>query len=139
MNHEEHLRLLGEGTGRSQQLELCTTQVLSRALSVAESTARLLASKLGQAATLQVLDELASRGECASLDPGALAAWVKIAQRANQARNRIIHGAWVTDGGSHVVAILANGSMKTVPRNEAELRGDIDALATAVKTALDLR
>jgi hypothetical protein len=87
---------------------------------------------------LQVLDELASRGECGSLDPRALAAWVKDAQRANQARNRIIHGAWVTDGGSQVIGVLANGSMKTVPRKEAELRADVDALATAVMTALDL-
>lgn len=138
MNHEDHLRLLGEGTGRSQQLELCTAQVLSRALLVAESTARLLASKLGQAAILQVLDELASRGECGSLDPGALAAWVKGARRANEARNRIIHGAWVTDGGSDVVGVLASGSMKTVARNEADLRADVDALASAVITALDL-
>jgi hypothetical protein len=138
MNSEGHLRLLGEGAGRSQQLELCTAQVLARALPVGESTARLLASKSGQSAILQVLDELARRRECASLDPDAVAAWVKVAQAANQARNRMIHGAWVTDGGTEVAAVLANGSMKIVPRSEWELQSDIDALATAVKAALQL-
>jgi hypothetical protein len=106
MNSEGHLRLLGEGAGRSQQLELCTAQVLARALPVGESTARLLASKSGQSAILQVLDELARRRECASLDPDAVAAWVKVAQAANQARNRMIHGAWVTDGGTEVAAVF---------------------------------
>ncbi|WP_182378678.1 hypothetical protein [Nocardioides sp. WS12] len=80
MDHDEHRRLLGEATGRSQQLELCTAQVLAQALLVSESTARLLASKLGQAAILQVLTELAARRDCGRLDPVALSSWVAVAR-----------------------------------------------------------
>jgi hypothetical protein len=48
MDQDEHVKLLGEGAGRSQQLELCTAQLLARALQVPESTARLLATKMGK-------------------------------------------------------------------------------------------
>jgi hypothetical protein len=47
MDQPTHVRLLGEATGRGQQLELCTTQVLARALLVPESKARLLAHAMG--------------------------------------------------------------------------------------------
>jgi hypothetical protein len=138
MEHDEHVRLLGEATGRSQQLELCSAQVLARALAVTESTARLLASKMGQAAILQVLAELARRRECGSLDPAALTDWVVVAQRANRARNHVMHSPWVTDGGTEVASVLANGSMKVVPRTDVELRQDIEDLVTAVIGAADL-
>jgi hypothetical protein len=139
MEPDEHMRLLGEATGRSQQLELCTAQILARALPVTESTARLLASKMGQAAILQVLAELAGRRECGTLDPTALTNWVMVAQRANRARNHVIHSPWVTDGGKEVVSVLANGSMKVVPRGEAELRQNIDDLTSAVLASIEIR
>lgn len=139
MESDEHMRLLGEATGRSQQLELCTSQILAQALLVTESTARLLASKMGQAAILQVLAELAGRRECGNLHPTALSNWVIVAQRANRARNQVNHSPWVTDGGKEVVSVLANGSMKAVPRGEAELRQDIDDLTAAVISAIELR
>ena len=51
----------------------------------------------------------------------------------------MIHSPWVTDGGKEVVSVLANGSMKAVPRGEAELRQDIDDLTGAVISAIELR
>ena len=56
------MRLLGEATARSQQLELRTTQLLTRALPVTESTARLLATKMGHAATFpEQVEHLATK------------------------------------------------------------------------------
>ena len=49
------------------------------------------------------------------------------------------HSPWVTDGGTNVVSILANGSMKPVARSEGELRQDIEDLTNAVIGALNLR
>lgn len=85
----------------------------------------------------QVLMELTVRRECGSLDPVALADWVKGAQLANQARNRVVRSPWITDG-TEVVSVLLNGSMKSVPRGATELRADIDALTKANRDAVEL-
>ncbi|MFC7500922.1 hypothetical protein [Nocardioides sp. GCM10030258] len=138
MDHDEHLRLLGEATGRSQQLELCTAQVLARALLVSESTARLLASKMGQGAILQVLTELAARRDCGRLDPVVLSSWVAVARTANKARNRVVHSPWVMDQDANGVSILVNGSMKAIPRSHEDLRQDVADLASAVTGAASL-
>lgn len=138
MNHEEHMRLLGEATGRSQQLELCTAQILARALGVEESVARLLASKMGHSALLNVLAELATKSQCGRLDAKALASWARQAQVANQARNRVIHSPWIAKDDGDIAFILANGSMAVVARNEDDLREDIAALEQAVHRALEL-
>ena len=61
LDNQTHLRLLGEATGRSQQLEPCTTQMLARGLSISESSARLLASAMGEHGALAVLQALAAR------------------------------------------------------------------------------
>jgi hypothetical protein len=63
---------------------------------------------------------------------------VKVAQDANQARNRIIHWPWVIDAERGTTSVLANGSMKTVPRDATDLQSDVDALAAAVVAALEL-
>lgn len=138
MDHDEHVRLLGEATGRSQQLELCTAQVLARSLLVSESTGRLLASRMGQASILHVLAELAERRDCGDLDPVALTTWVAVALRANKARNHVVHSPWIVDESTEAVSVLVNGSMKDVPRHEVDLRQDIDHLTNAVVGALNL-
>jgi len=87
---------------------------------------------------LQVLTQLADRGECGSLDPNALMDWVRQAQRANQARNQVIHSPWVTTEDDGLAFVLTNGSMKPLQRSEDELRRDIESLTQAVVSAIEL-
>ena len=95
MDHDAHLRLLGLLTARSHQLELVTAQIMARAITVPESTGRLLVSATGVGAALSVLQALATRGETGLLSRGALSDWLRQAKVANQARNRVIHSPWV--------------------------------------------
>ena len=139
MDNETHVRLLGEATGRSQQLELCTTQLLARGLSISESSARLLTNAMGEHGALTVLQALAERKECGGLDASALVAWLKKAKDANQARNRVIHSPWIRRGGDGEAGfVLTKGSMRLEPRTENDLRHDISALTAAVVGALEL-
>jgi hypothetical protein len=139
MDNETHVRLLGEATGRGQQLELCTTQMLARGLSISESKARLLTNAMGEHGALAVLQALAERKECGGLDASALVAWLKKAKAANQARNRVIHSPWIRRGADGEAGfVLTRGSMKLEPRTEKDLRHDISALTAAVVSALEL-
>lgn len=129
----------GEATGRGQQLELCTTQMLARGLSISESSARLLTNAMGEHGALAVLQALAKRKERGGLDASVLVGWLKKAKAANQARNRVLHSPWVTSGaGGEVGFVLSRGSMKLEPRTEKDLRQDISALTAAVVGALEI-
>lgn len=94
---------------------------------------------MGEHGALAVQQTLAARKECGSLDPSALASWLKRAKAANQARNRVIHSPWVTrEAGGEVGFVLTRGSMKLEPRTEKDLRHDISVLTAAVVGSLEL-
>ena len=138
MDSDTHLRLLGEATGRSQQLELCTTQMLARALAIPESNARLLTTAMGQHGTFGVLERLATRKECGRLEPKDLRAWLKQAQAANEARNRVMHSPWVTDDEGEGVTFVLTRLSVLEPRAQEDLERDIATLTAAVRGALSL-
>lgn len=138
MDHDTFLLLLGEATARGQQVELCTTQVLARAMGVSESEARRVTSSMTQKAALERLENLAHEGVCGSLDPAALLAWVETAKEANKVRNGVIHTAWITDEKSGEPAYVLTRESQIVPRSEGELRSDIEVLKLATVGALQL-
>lgn len=139
MDHDAHLRLLGLLTARSQ-LELVTAQIMARAITVPESTGRLLVSATGVGAALAVLQALATRGETGLISRGALSDWLRQAKVANQARNRVIHWPWVVrDEEAEVpAAVLARGSMTLVDRTGEDLQQDVRLVAVAVDGGYEL-
>ncbi len=138
VDRETHLTLLGLATARGHQLEMVTSDLLGRALLVPHAKARLLATSLGQYAAITVLQTLSMRRDCGSLDPAALGAWVKTAEAANAARNRVTHSPWITgDGDPGPSRVLTRGLLPE-PRGEAELRNDIALMAAAVEGASQL-
>jgi hypothetical protein len=139
MDHDAHLRLLGLLTARSHQLELVTAQIMARAITVPESTGRLLVSATGVGAALSVLQALATRGETGLLSRGALSDWLRQAKVANQARNRVIHSPWVVRDEAEVPdAVLARGSMTLVDRTDEDLQQDVRLVAVAVDGGYEL-
>ena len=133
LDRETHLGLLGLATARGHQLEIVTSDLLGRALIVPHAKARLLAASLGQYSALTVLQTLSSRHDCGQLDPAALASWVRKAEAANTARNRVMHSPWVTEDGDPGPSLVPTRGVLSEPRGEAELREDIALMAAAVE------
>jgi hypothetical protein len=137
VDHDEHVRLLGAAVGRSQQLELATTQVLARVLGVVESTARTLSGGMGMSRTLDCLQTLADRRDCRGLPHSSVAAWLPQARLANTVRNRVIHAPWIIGGDSGESSVLRRDS--TLERRTLEdLREDLDTLTVAVRQVVEL-
>lgn len=139
MDDETHLRLLGEATRASHQLELCTTNLLAAALNIPGHSARLLVDAMSQNGVLSVLDRLAQRLESGRVDAADLRTWVAQARRANLARNHVIHTPWLRGGPDEGVAfVVTRRSMDAVRRSEADLRRDIEVLTSTVDAAVQL-
>jgi hypothetical protein len=112
--------------------------MLARALAIPESNARLLTNAMGQHGTLGVLERLAIGNDCGGLEPKDLRAWLKQAQAANEARNRVMHSPWVTDDEGGAVAFVLTKLSVLEPRTQEDLQPDIATLTAAVKGALGL-
>ena len=137
MDHQTHIRLLGEATGRGQQLELCTVQVLARALLVPEFKARLLGNGLGHGGVLMVLQGLVRARDCGQVKAEALGDWITTAKAAGEARNRVIHSPWISDGEGGVDSVIDRSNQRQ-ERTQEELQADIQTITTAVARAADL-
>ncbi|WP_202567164.1 hypothetical protein [Agreia sp. COWG] len=129
IDHTEHLLLLGKIAVNGQSLELIAGIVLGQTLGVKQHVAGVIAGHMQISGVLNVIDALTT--------DVAVKSWVKLARKASEARNKMIHGAWAFDesleaeGGVHI----QRGRFRDGGDRVAELTEAVNLLYEVITTA----
>ena len=137
MRADELFLRLGKITANAQVFEIVTARVLGSCLGLENDVAIRLARRLQLRACLGLIDELVE-SENTRLDPEKVKAWLKSADKAVEARNRVMHTAWHGDPktGELLGVIGRKGLFES--RSSDDLQKDHESLAAAVNEAAEL-
>jgi NaMN:DMB phosphoribosyltransferase len=129
-DHTQHLVLLGTIAANGQAFEAAVATVLGRTLGVEQHVAVVLAGYMQTSGVLNAIDSLTTEDE--------VKRWVKVARKASEARNKMIHGAWtisVSDPELKMDTHMQRGKLRDVTDRVAELKAAVGLLYEALSTA----
>jgi hypothetical protein len=128
---DEHNLRLGKAVMNSHALELVALIVLAQSLGVSIQVGSIVSNHAGLRSTLAIIRSVSELPDY-PLDAGAVKEWLKLAERAVTARNRVIHTPWMQTESGQLAATLHPGWV-THPAASTDVDEDADLL---MKTAL---
>jgi hypothetical protein len=130
----ELLTLLGKATANGQAFEFHVALVLGRLLGLEKDVALRVGRRLPIERCLDLISELASLPG-SQIDSSRVQPWLKVAEAANNARNRVIHSPWYGDPSTGKLQGVITKKAGFDKRSAADLQRDVDTILLATQEA----
>jgi hypothetical protein len=137
MKADELLTRLGKVTANAQVFEILTARILGTCIGVETDLAIRVTRRLQLRASLGLIDELVETGS-SRVDPDKVRAWLKLADKAIEARNRVMHTAWHGNPKTGEVLGIIGKKGLFESRSSDDLQKDHESIVVAVDEAAKL-
>jgi len=125
---EQHLMLLGKIAANGQAFELAAASVLGQTIGVKQHVAGVVAGHMQTAGVLNTIESLTT--------DELVKSWVKLARKASEARNKLIHGAWGRSESDPSLDVhIQRGKFRYGADRLVELEEAVRLLSEAITTA----